>query len=63
MSNKCKEAETPAVFLKDESARQRWELFHRAIAHAKQSNVAALDDTDSDAADPNSGSPVLSIVR
>lgn len=63
MSNKCKEAETPAVFFKDESARQRWELFHRAIAHAKQSNVAALDDTDSDAADPKNGSPVLSIVR
>mgnify|MGYP001563967114 FL=1 len=63
MSNKCKEAETPAIFLKDESARQRWELFHRAIAHAKQSNVAALDDTDADAADPKSGGPVLSIVR
>lgn len=63
MSNKCKEAETPAVFLKDESARQRWELFHRAIAHAKQSNDAALDETDSDAGDPKSGGPVLSIVR
>lgn len=63
MSNKCKEAESPVVFLKDESARQRWELFHRAIAHAKQSNVAALDDADSDAGEPNAGAPVLSIVR
>jgi hypothetical protein len=63
MSNKCKEAETPVVFLKDESARQRWELFHRAIAHAKQSNIAALDDSDSDAGEPESGGPVLSIVR
>ena len=63
MSNKCKEAESPVVFLKDESARQRWELFHRAIAHAKQSNVADLDDTDSDAGDPNNGGPFLSIVR
>ncbi len=63
MSNKCKEAESPVVFLKDETARQRWELFHRAIAHAKQSNVAALDDADSDAGDPKTGSPVLSIVR
>ncbi|MDJ0813462.1 MAG: hypothetical protein QNJ23_07025 [Woeseiaceae bacterium] len=63
MSNKCKEAETPVVFLKDESARQRWELFHRAIAHAKQSNVASLDDTDHDAGDSQSGGPVLSIVR
>jgi hypothetical protein len=63
MSNKCKEAESPVVFLKDESARQRWELFHRAIAHAKQSNVAALDDGDSDAGDAKTGGAVLSIVR
>ena len=62
MSNKCKEAEQPVVFLKDETARQRWELFHRAIAHAKQSNVASLDD-DHDAGDPESGGPFLSIVR
>jgi len=63
MSNKCKEAESPVVFLKDESARQRWELFHRAIAHAKQSNDAALDDTDADAGDSSSDGPVLSVVR
>ncbi|MDX1482521.1 MAG: hypothetical protein R3315_12635 [Woeseiaceae bacterium] len=31
---------------KNESARQRWELFHRAIAHAKQSTVADLDKTE-----------------
>lgn len=63
MSNKCKEAESPVVFLKDESTRQRWELFHRAIAHAKQSNVAGLDNADSDGAEPKSGSPILTIVR
>ena len=63
MSNKCKEAESPVVFLKDESARQRWELFHRAIAHAKRSNVSALDDTDSESGDPKSGGPMLTIVR
>jgi hypothetical protein len=63
MSNKRKEAETPVVFLKDESARQRWELFHRAIAHAKQSNDTALDDNDSDSGGPGSNGPVLSIVR
>ena len=63
MSNKCKEAESPVVFLKDESARQRWELFHRAIAHAKQSNDSALDDIDSDSVDAKSGGPMLSIVR
>jgi hypothetical protein len=63
MSNKCKEAESPVVFLKDESARQRWELFHRAIAHAKQSNDAALDDNDNDSGGPASGGPMLSVVR
>jgi hypothetical protein len=63
MKNKCKDAESPVVFLKDESARQRWELFHRAIAHAKQSNDAALDDADGDKPDPHSGGPMLSIVR
>jgi hypothetical protein len=63
MSNKCKEAETPVVFLKDESARQRWELFHRAIAHAKQSNDAALDDTETGPGDAEQSAPILSIVR
>ena len=63
MSNKCKEAESPVVLLKDEAARQRWELFHRAIAHAKQSTVTSLDDTDNDAGEPKSGGPMLSIVR
>jgi hypothetical protein len=63
MTDKCKDAESPVVFLKDESARQRWELFHRAIAHAKQSNDAALDDADAENPDPNSGGPLLSIVR
>ena len=62
MSNKCKEAERPVVFLKDETARQRWELSHRALAHAKQSNSAALDD-DNDAGDSANGGPFLSIVR
>jgi len=63
MSNKCKEAESPVVFLKDESARQRWELFHRAIAHAKESNDVDLDDNDSDSGSAKSGGPMLSIVR
>jgi len=63
MSNKCKEAETPVVFLKDESARQRWELFHRAIAHAKQSNDAALDDAEAGSGEAENSGPLLSIVR
>ena len=63
MTNKCTDAESPVVSLKDESARQRWELFHRAIAHAKQSNDAALDDGDAKTSDPQNGGPRLSIVR
>lgn len=51
------------IALKDESARQRWELFHRAIAHAKQTNDAALDDADGSSSETNSGGPLLSIVR
>jgi hypothetical protein len=63
MSNKSTDAESPVVSLKDESARQRWELFHRAIAHAKQSNDAALDDADTCSGDAKSAGPLLSIVR
>jgi hypothetical protein len=63
MSNKCKEAEEPVVFLKDASARQRWELFHRAIATAKQCNLAALDDPDAVKTDRKNDGPWLSIVR
>ena len=63
MSNKCKEAESPVVFLKDESARQRWELFHRAIAHAKQSNDAAIDDAEAGSGDAENPGPSLFVVR
>ena len=63
MSKKCKEAETRVVFLKDESARRRWELFHQAIAMAKQSNAAALDDSDAVKNDGKKDGPLLSVVR
>ncbi len=63
MSRKTPETESPAAALKNESARQRWELFHRAIAHAKASNDAALDDTDASTDDGQPHGPLLSIVR
>jgi hypothetical protein len=63
MTNKCEDAESPAINFKDESARLRWELFHRAIAHAKKSNSDALADTDAAAADNEPSGPTLSIVR
>lgn len=63
MSRKHKENETPVVILKNESSRQRWELFHRAIAHAKETNDAALAESDLRAEEGKGGAPVLSIVR
>jgi len=63
MSNKCAQNESPVMALKNESSRQRWELFHRAIAHAKQSNVSAMQDADSTAGETKRAAPILSIAR
>ncbi len=63
MSNNYKKSDSPIDALKNESARQRWELFHRAIAHAKESNNAALLDADAHGGDADSGGPLLSIIR
>jgi hypothetical protein len=63
MANNCKKSESPIDTLKNESARQRWELFHRAIAHAKESNNASLMDTDTHSGDAENAGPLLSIIR
>jgi len=63
MSRKHKENEAPLVMLKNESSRQRWEMFHRAIAHAKESNEAAVIETDLGPDEGNSGGPLLTVVR
>jgi len=63
MSTKHHENEAPVVSLKNESSRQRWELFHRAIAHAKESNNAAIAESDSHPDESKGGGPMLSIVR
>ena len=63
MSRKHKENEVPIVTLKNESSRQRWELFHRAIAHAKESNHAAIVEADPGTDDGNGRGPILTIVR
>lgn len=63
MSNKHQESESPVDSLKNESSRQRWELFHRAIAHAKESNNAALHEADTQAGDAECAGPLLTIVR
>jgi hypothetical protein len=63
MSNKYTESESPVVSLKNESSRQRWELFHRAIAHAKEANDASLADEDGAANEAAASGPLLSVVR
>ena len=63
MSKKLKKTDSPVDALKNESARQRWELFHRAIAHAKESNSAALDEADPQSGDTECSGPLLTIVR
>ncbi|MFQ5609408.1 MAG: hypothetical protein ACE5F8_03975 [Woeseiaceae bacterium] len=63
MSKKHTENEAATASLKNESARQRWDLFHRAIAHAKQSNGDALLESEGRSGEGESGGPLLSIVR
>lgn len=63
MSNKSVLNDSPVAGLKDDSARQRWEYFHRAIAHAKQSNISALEDGDNDGIETKRRRPTLSIAR
>ncbi len=63
MSKKQPNDESPVEALTSESARQRWEMFHRAIAHAKESNNALLDDGEGRTGDPETSGPLLTIVR
>jgi hypothetical protein len=63
MSNNFSEDDSPLSALTSESARQRWKMFHRAIALAKQSNNAALQDAEPAASNPEPSGPLLSIAR
>lgn len=73
MPNKFVKNEPSFEAWKSESARQRWQLFHRAIAHAKQSNTAAMQEAEplqvsgEAGQENNDGSsrpdPLLSIAR
>jgi hypothetical protein len=38
-------------------------MFHRAIAHAKQSNTAALQEAETPASKPKRSGPLLTIAR
>jgi len=72
MTDKSLNNELRFASLKNEATRKRWELFHRAIALAKQSNADALDEADrlqqSDISDSSAtartrAEPLLSIAR
>jgi hypothetical protein len=63
MSNKLKNTDSPTDAFTNESARLRWELFHRAIAHAKESNDAAMHESDLSSGDPESSVPLLTVVK
>ena len=63
MSNKVKDNPDGIDLLKNESARQRWELFHRAIAHAKECNNSDLSDAEVVSADAECAAPLLTIVK
>ena len=63
MKRKIIDTDVPAYSFKNDSARQRWELFHRAIAHAKQTNLDAMDKRDGGADEHARNVPLMSIVR
>jgi hypothetical protein len=63
MDTKSPAADSPVGALKNEAARQRWELFHRAIAHAKKTNVDAMEAAESAKAETKRPPPLLSIAR
>ncbi|MEX2123723.1 MAG: hypothetical protein WD795_07495 [Woeseia sp.] len=46
MSDKFLNNEPRFAPLRNDATRQRWELFHRAIALAKQSNADAMEQAD-----------------
>jgi len=63
MSDNHTENDSPAAALKSESARQRWELFHRAIAHAKQTTAAPLPEADAQGGSSPQSPPFLTLVK
>jgi len=63
MATKHNDTDVRDAILTNEFSRQRWDLFHRAIAHAKQSNHASIEDVENVASDARSSGPILTIVR
>ena len=46
MTDKSSETDSSTDTFSSEAVRQRWQLFHRAIAFAKKSNTTALQDSE-----------------
>lgn len=63
MSDKQEKTEFPSETFTNDAVRQRWELFHRAISYAKESNNAALSEADSAGGDTDNAGPFLTIVK
>ena len=63
MLNKKQTTESQVDALTSESARQRWEMFHRAIAHAKQSAHDSLLEDESRGTKNEPAATQLTIVR
>lgn len=62
MSSKHNDTDVRGSLIKNEFTRQRWELFHQAIAHAKQASNSAIEEDVAASGSEPSG-PILSIVR
>ncbi len=63
MNDKHPESEVRIDTLKNAAARQRWQLFHRAIAYAKATNAASTVGADGPCDDPDNAAPYLTLVR
>jgi hypothetical protein len=63
MSNKHKQTDSPLDPLTSDSARQRWELFHRAISYAKESNNSSMMEAEAETPETEASAPALTVVR
>ena len=63
MSDNNTDNDSPIAALKSESARQRWEMFHRAINHAKRTTAVQLPEADVQGGAPQPNAPYLTVVK
>jgi hypothetical protein len=63
MDTKFPPADSPVGALKNEAARQRWDLFHRATPHQKTSTVVAMDAAAAAPTENKTSPRLLSIAR